>query len=110
MQERDVPFISVGIWNLILTIARRRARVRGRERLTCEMKRSSISLLTHTFARGCFSRRRKTIGSGLDNCIFFIEAYGVLDDSGVLHSVSQFDPPFAQSNPDYLDSIFYFLA
>jgi hypothetical protein len=41
---------------------------------------------------------------------FFIEAYGVLDDSGVFHSVSQFDPPFAQSNPEFLDSIIYFLA
>jgi len=47
---------------------------------------------------------------GVDNCIFFMEAYGVLDDSGVFHSVSQFDPPFAQSNPEFLDSIIYFLA
>jgi hypothetical protein len=47
---------------------------------------------------------------GVDNCIFFMEAYGVLDDSGVFHSVSHFDPPFAQSNPEFLDSIIYFLA
>jgi hypothetical protein len=47
---------------------------------------------------------------GVDNCIFSIESYGVLDDSGVLHSVSHFDPPFAQSNPEFVDSIVYFLA
>jgi hypothetical protein len=47
---------------------------------------------------------------GVDNCIFFIEAYGVLDDSGVFHYVSQFDPPFPQSDPEFLDSIIYFLA
>jgi hypothetical protein len=47
---------------------------------------------------------------GVDNCIFSIESYGVLDDSGVYHSVSHFDPPFAQSNPEFLDSIIYFLA
>jgi len=47
---------------------------------------------------------------GVDNCIFFLEAYGVLDDSGVFHAVTHFDPPFAQSNPEFLDSIIYFLA
>jgi hypothetical protein len=47
---------------------------------------------------------------GVDNCIFYIEAYGVLDDSGVFHYVSQFDPPFAQNNAEFLDSIIYFLA
>jgi hypothetical protein len=47
---------------------------------------------------------------GVDNCIFYIEAYGVLDDSGVFHYVNKFDPPFAQSNPEFLDSIIYFLA
>jgi hypothetical protein len=47
---------------------------------------------------------------GVDNCIFYVEAYGVLDDSGVFHHVNKFDPPFAQSNPEFLDSIIYFLA
>ena len=44
----------------------------------------------------------------VDNCSFFIDLYGVLDDNNVWHSVSQFDPPFAQSDPDFLDSIVYF--
>ena len=47
---------------------------------------------------------------GVDNCIFYIEAYGVLDDSGVFHYVNQLDPPFPQSDPEFLDSIIYFLA
>lgn len=44
-----------------------------------------------------------------DNCSFWVQMYGVLDDNGVYHAVSKFDPPFAQSDPDYLDSIVYFL-
>jgi len=44
---------------------------------------------------------------GVDNCIFYIEAYGELDDSGVFHYVSKFDPPFAQSNPEFLASIIW---
>jgi hypothetical protein len=47
---------------------------------------------------------------GVDNCMFAIEEYGVLDDCGVFHYVNQFDPPFAHSNPEFLDSIIYFLA
>lgn len=46
----------------------------------------------------------------VDNCSFHIRLYGVLDDSNVFHEVDRFDPPFAQNNADYLDSIVYFLA
>jgi hypothetical protein len=46
----------------------------------------------------------------VDNCMFFITEYGVLDDQNVYHSVDHFDPPFAQNDKDYLDSIVYFLS
>lgn len=46
----------------------------------------------------------------VDNCSFLIELYGVLDDEHVFHSVDHFDPPFAQNDEDYLDSIIYFLS
>jgi hypothetical protein len=46
---------------------------------------------------------------GVDNCSFWIGNYGVLDDNGVFQYVDHFDPPFAQSDPDFLDSIIYFL-
>jgi hypothetical protein len=45
----------------------------------------------------------------VDNCSFWIGNYGVLDDNGVFQYVDHFDPPFAQSDPDFLDSIIYFL-
>jgi hypothetical protein len=45
-----------------------------------------------------------------DNCMFLIGDYGVLDDQNVNHSVDRFDPPFAQNDKDYLDSIVYFLS
>ncbi|MBV9999239.1 MAG: hypothetical protein JO015_09010 [Verrucomicrobia bacterium] len=44
-----------------------------------------------------------------DNCSFWIGSYGVLDDQNVYHPVTQFDPPFAQNDEDFLDSIIYFL-
>jgi hypothetical protein len=47
---------------------------------------------------------------GVDNCIFYIEAYGVLDDSGVFHYITQFDPPFAQNDNDFLNSVIHFLS
>jgi len=46
----------------------------------------------------------------VDNCIFLMGEYGVLDDENVFHSVDHFDPPFAQNDKDYLDSIVYFLS
>jgi hypothetical protein len=46
----------------------------------------------------------------VDNCMFLIRNYGVLDDENVYHSVDHFDPPFAQNDKDYLDSIVYFLS
>jgi hypothetical protein len=46
----------------------------------------------------------------VDNCIFTIQTYGVLDDSNVYHPVQGFDPPFAQNDEEYLDSIIYFLS
>jgi hypothetical protein len=46
----------------------------------------------------------------VDNCAFWIQSYGVLDDENVFHSVSHFDAPFAQNDRDFLDSIIYFLG
>ena len=45
-----------------------------------------------------------------DNSAFWINLYGVLDDNNVFQPVEQFDPPFAQSPEDFLDSVVYFLS
>src|SRR6516162_10124560 len=67
-----------------------------RERLTCEMKRSSIFFADSYVRKRMFQPSVQNYWLGVDNCIFYIEAYGELDDSGVFHYVSKFDPPFAQ--------------
>jgi hypothetical protein len=46
----------------------------------------------------------------VDNCAFWIQSYGVLDDTNVFHSVDRFDSPFAQNDKDFLDSVIYFLS
>jgi hypothetical protein len=41
----------------------------------------------------------------VDNCAFWIQSYGVLDDTNVFHSVDRFDSPFGQNDKDFLDSV-----
>jgi len=67
-----------------------------------------IQFFANTYIPRIFQPYYPNYWLAVDNCSFFIDLYGVLDDNNVWHSVSQFDQPFAQSDPDFLDSIVYF--
>ena len=45
----------------------------------------------------------------VDNCSFWYDLYGVLDDQGFFHRGIPWDQPFAATEAQYLDSIVYFL-
>lgn len=70
-----------------------------------------IRFFADTYVRQrMFQPPLKNYWLGVDNCMFWIGNYGVLDDQNVYHTVDHFDPPFAQNDKDYLDSIVYFLS
>lgn len=72
---------------------------------------SFIQFFTNAYIRRrMFQPPLQNYWLAVDNCMFFIRQYGVLDDQNVFHSVDHFDPPFAQNDKDYLDSIVYFLS
>lgn len=72
---------------------------------------SFIQFFANTYVRGrMFQPPLQNYWLAVDNCMFFITGYGVLDDENIFHSVDHFDPPFAQNDKDYLDSIVYFLS
>jgi hypothetical protein len=45
-----------------------------------------------------------------DNCSFRYDDYGVIDPNGIYQNTIVWDKPFAQSDPDFLNSIEYFLS
>jgi hypothetical protein len=67
-----------------------------------------IQFFVNVYLPRIFQPPIKNYWLAVDNCSFLLGIYGVLDDNGVFHSVNKFDPPFAQSDSDFLDSIVYF--